>query len=260
MEFKDYDWSNINFKSIFRVTSSKSGTKICANGRTDIYQIGLKMSGESKILYNGKEYLFSAGSILFLPKESSTDIDYRTFILNQGDSLCIFFDSKADLPKDPILIQPCDIETYDLFLKINKAYNSPNRDFFECTSILFSILSVMNRKITQKSEKIGNMEKTISYMQNHVTDKYIDFFMLAKTNNMSIDYFRHTFKKIYGTSPLRYFNKLKINHIKKLLHNQKNSIGDVAFMSGFEDFNYFSRFFKKHTGYSPSEYRKIYFM
>lgn len=260
MELNDYNWSNIKFTEIFRVTSSKAGTKFFEHGRTDIYQIGLKMTGSSKITYNGNEYDFKTGSVLFLPKENVPDIDYKTFILKQGESLCIFFNSNAKLPKAPILIQQCDIQIYDLFLKIHKAYNSPNRDFFECTGILFEILSAINKKLNKKDEKSNYTEKIITYMQKHVTDKYIDFSLLAKNSNMGIDHFRHTFKKNLNVSPLQYFNKLKTEYIKKLLHNRKYSIKEVALMSGFENFNYFSRFFKKHTGYSPSEYRKIYFM
>lgn len=101
------------------------------------------------------------------------------------------------------------------------------------------------------------MTEVIMYMQSHVTDMYMDFNMLAAESGMSIDHFRHEFKRVYNLSPLQYFHKLKIEFIKKLMHNREYAIGDIAKIMGFDDLNYFSRFFKKHVGISPSEYKKI---
>ncbi|WP_261513046.1 helix-turn-helix domain-containing protein [Chryseobacterium paludis] len=43
---------------------------------------------------------------------------------------------------------------------------------------------------------------------------------------------------------------------KSLLSNTQLSVGDIAFSLGIEDPSYFTRFFKKHIGVSPNQYRK----
>jgi AraC-like DNA-binding protein len=35
------------------------------------------------------------------------------------------------------------------------------------------------------------------------------------------------------------------------------SVSEVSFAIGFEDPSYFGRFFKKHTGMTPTEFRKL---
>ncbi|MCD0470880.1 helix-turn-helix domain-containing protein [Flavobacterium sp. JAS] len=46
-----------------------------------------------------------------------------------------------------------------------------------------------------------------------------------------------------------------ILEIKRMLIDKQLSINEVAFAVGYEDYSYFSRFFKKQTGFSPTEFR-----
>ena len=44
---------------------------------------------------------------------------------------------------------------------------------------------------------------------------------------------------------------------KVLMQNNNMSVSEIAFEIGIEDVSYFGRFFKKHTGFTPTEYRKM---
>lgn len=44
---------------------------------------------------------------------------------------------------------------------------------------------------------------------------------------------------------------------KVLLYQPSISISEISFVIGFEDPSYFGRFFKKQTGQTPTEYRRI---
>jgi AraC family transcriptional activator of pobA len=59
-----------------------------------------------------------------------------------------------------------------------------------------------------------------------------------------------------GKSPLRILHDRRIIECKRELTYSAQSIGQIAYELGFSDEAYFSRFFTKHAGMSPSAFRK----
>jgi AraC-like DNA-binding protein len=72
---------------------------------------------------------------------------------------------------------------------------------------------------------------------------------------MSQTSFRRLFGQVLGMSPGQYRDKQRLWHAKDYLLGNICSIDEIARRCGFRDANYFSRFFKKHTGISPTGYR-----
>lgn len=257
MELTCYEWNQIRLTDVFHVHSPEAGTVLCRHGNTDIFQIGLKLRGKTDILYDNKNYDYHANSILYLPKEPHSTVDYRSYIAEQGESLCIFFDTPTSLPTTPLLLPDVDKQLLNLFLELHGAYRQKNRDIFLCMSLFYHILSCMNQSSKKNtSPHPERMNEVLLYIQNHAAEPYIDFALLAEGLDLSIDRFRHIFKETCGISPLQYFHRVKLDLIKAFLHDRSYSIQAVASLAGFNDFNYFSRFFKKHVGMSPMEYRK----
>ncbi|WP_353933452.1 helix-turn-helix transcriptional regulator [Erysipelothrix rhusiopathiae] len=59
--------------------------------------------------------------------------------------------------------------------------------------------------------------------------------------------------------PKQYINEQKLERAKHLILEGKYPITDVALKLGFSSIHYFSRKFKQHFGFAPSEYaQKIY--
>ena len=73
---------------------------------------------------------------------------------------------------------------------------------------------------------------------------------------MSTVYFRKTFMSVYGTSPIKYLNNLRINKAKAILMSDYDSIEQVALSVGYNSIYHFSKKFKLYTGRSPTEYVK----
>jgi AraC-like DNA-binding protein len=63
------------------------------------------------------------------------------------------------------------------------------------------------------------------------------------------------FKKLYGISPLGYVNALRATRAGGLLRDTNMNIAEIAERLGFENLSYFTRFFRKYRGKTPSEYR-----
>jgi AraC-like DNA-binding protein len=77
----------------------------------------------------------------------------------------------------------------------------------------------------------------------------------ARRLGTSYSNFRRTFREHTGVAPHQYRLHLKLSHARNLLRNSELSIKEIACQSGFEDEQYFRRFFKKTLGKTPTQYR-----
>lgn len=77
---------------------------------------------------------------------------------------------------------------------------------------------------------------------------------LAEKSFMSEVYFRKLFKEEFGVSPQKYIVNLRIQHAVGLISAGYHSLKEVAQLSGYDDYKYFSVEFKKAMGVSPSDY------
>ena len=64
------------------------------------------------------------------------------------------------------------------------------------------------------------------------------------------------FNKEVNMSCMTYLETLRINHARELLQHDDRSISEISAFIGYPDTNYFTKVFKKHTGMTPSEFRK----
>lgn len=72
---------------------------------------------------------------------------------------------------------------------------------------------------------------------------------------LSPNYMGDLIKKETGKTPQEHIQLALVEHAKRRLLSQTNSISDIASELGFEYPQYFSRFFKKKVGMSPAAYR-----
>ena len=59
------------------------------------------------------------------------------------------------------------------------------------------------------------------------------------------------FKEVYGTTPIRYINRIRLRKAKELLVNTDTSVSEIADLVGFQSIHYFSRFFKAKENCTP---------
>ena len=63
-------------------------------------------------------------------------------------------------------------------------------------------------------------------------------------------------KSLFLKTPSTLIQERVILEAKKLIHLSYKTMKEIAVTLNFEDENYFSRYFKKHTGVSPTNFRK----
>ncbi|MDQ0112021.1 AraC-like DNA-binding protein [Paenibacillus harenae] len=79
---------------------------------------------------------------------------------------------------------------------------------------------------------------------------------LAKVAFLHPNYFITSFKNMMGCSPIQYVTNRRLALAKRLLVETAEPIAEVARRAGMQN-HYLSRLFKRHTGISPNQYRRI---
>lgn len=75
--------------------------------------------------------------------------------------------------------------------------------------------------------------------------------------NYSHSFICKTFKKETGETVFSFFNRLKVDEAKRLLADTEMSVSEISANLGFTEIKYFGALFKKITGITPTDYRKI---
>ena len=133
----------------------------------------------------------------------------------------------------------------------------PTRTPFSGASRIIEILGL----IQERSKNIGvsgQASDVIREAQNRIclqSAQSIDFALLSRTLGVSYTTFRRRFKQQTGVSPAQFQNAIRLNHARDLLTSTDLPITEIATQIGFESIFYFSEFFKKKSGQSPSDYR-----
>jgi AraC-like DNA-binding protein len=79
---------------------------------------------------------------------------------------------------------------------------------------------------------------------------------IAREVGMSPTRAKEVFRHAFGCGIMTYFNHLKIWQAKRLLNDRSLTVEQVSHRMGFSSPSYFDRAFLKHTGETPTAYRR----
>lgn len=96
-------------------------------------------------------------------------------------------------------------------------------------------------------------KKLLNY--NITRNKTVGFY--AGKLNITSNHLNKCVKATLGKSASLLIDEMLILEAKVLMQKSDMTISEIAYEAGFEDTSYFGRFFKKHTGSTPTEYRKM---
>lgn len=111
------------------------------------------------------------------------------------------------------------------------------------------------------------MKKVISTQNENFTDKINNYINQNICKDLRVDSFctlLHTsrvelyslFGQLFNSTVAEYVKTYKLNYAANLLRTTKNTIQKISYLSGFNDYNYFSKLFKKHYKITPKSYKK----
>lgn len=92
---------------------------------------------------------------------------------------------------------------------------------------------------------------------NYNITKHNSVKFYATELNITPNHLNKSVKATLGSSASTLIDEMLILEAKVLIQKSDMAVSEIAFEIGFEDVSYFARFFKKHTGFAPTEYRKM---
>ncbi len=112
--------------------------------------------------------------------------------------------------------------------------------------------------ISQRDKYALNMALA-KRIADHIEENYtkeIRSSDIEKRFSISYDHANRIFKHQKGMSIISYRNKLRIDRAKVLLATTNKTVEEISIDTGFCDKYYFSKFFKKAVGISPTHFRR----
>lgn len=97
------------------------------------------------------------------------------------------------------------------------------------------------------------LRRAVAYVDDHYSED-VHLSGLAELCRVSASHLSRLFSEHLHTTFNDYLNRARIEAAERHLREGRMSIKEVAYATGYKDPNYFSRIFRKHTGFSPSSY------
>lgn len=99
------------------------------------------------------------------------------------------------------------------------------------------------------------VRESLAYIDKHYQET-MSVADISRAIGTSASYLSRIFKESTGETIIRTINNKRVEKAKMYLRETDLKVYEIADILGFENVTYFSRFFKKHTGISPKDYKE----
>lgn len=250
--------------------------------RVQFHNIVYITSGEGFHYVDFKPYTLRAGSLMFIAQGQVRSFDDRTglegyiilFTTNYlkenliHTDLVPFYRLYNTHRYDPVF-QPDDTEAESfppLLEQLEREYHHPNaiskKDILRLLlkALLLKIERITQTRLTtyqKNTEWFVHFGKFREHLQtNHARTRSVKDY--AGMLNISTKHLNTICKAVSGTTAKQCIDDFLILEIKRILATTNDPVQAIAYDSGFDEPTNFVKYFKKHTGNSPSEFRNTF--
>jgi AraC-like DNA-binding protein len=232
---------------------SKPSSNALNAERLYYYDLTFVLSGSLEYVIDGRIVTVCKNDCIFLKPDSvrarnksPIPVSYVSFnfLLPEGCDI--------DLPVFSKNVINTDIKSMISVFAQN--HISPNFHSSEkCISILNYIIYELLDNTELKSQN-PHIRKMLKYIDEHLGEP-IGLCEVSRFINLSPEYASTLFRRQTGKTMTDYINEKKMLYAKKLISEGSMPLVEIAPSLGFENYNYFSRLFKKLFGASPKSFK-----
>ncbi len=216
------------------------------------YDFTVLLSGTITYVIDGEKVRLNAGDAIFIPQGA---VRLRERVEN-CDYISVNFTGKEDFSRFPLLAKRfVDKEFLHLLAAYDEHFRNRSLHTVERFKEYVRLFLIKMEEFSERAQFSGITEEILLYLQNNLS-KRLSLEDVGNHTHFSPIYCATLFKKETGASIIQYFNQLKIERAKLLLEEGELSLLQIAEEVGFDDYNYFTRLFKKFAAYTPSQYRQ----
>ncbi|MDD2983853.1 MAG: tetratricopeptide repeat protein [Crocinitomicaceae bacterium] len=173
----------------------------------------------------------------------------------------------------PIMLLTAKADDADKIMGLEMGANDYLTKPFSLAEIKLRVKNILNLRqllreklegsVILKTTKIDGLnksdaafiEKIQEIIRKNLSNSQLDVPLLADLMFLSVSQFGRKLKNMTGKSPAEYIRNYKLQEAVQFLIDGK-SVAETGYEIGFADTVYFSKVFKKHFGYPPSEVNK----
>ncbi len=221
-----------------------------------------KQLAESARIYNLKKRekklaaCLLSGSSLITEEIESTFMETREMYANNLQKIGILLNSLLTNLSEKIYgtfpwLEKIEGNTFAYDMTEAQSIALMKQNFIDCIN---NGLEVIKKYELHHADSV--VRKTCAYVVEHV-EQDIRMEYISNEVCISKDYIGKLFKQKTGCNFNDFVTKVKMEHAKYLISTGELKNYEVSEKLGYSKPDYFSRLFKKYTGYTPSEFKKI---
>ncbi len=223
--------------------------------KIEFYELTFVLKGSMTYYANGEKLVLKKDDAVFLKPGTE-----RRRERGEGHVHYISFNfllkPEVNLPFDKCLKNVVNDDIKKLvsvfhFKHLTDKFHSKEKCLNILNYILYEIIDFT--KLKSSNEYVA---KIFNYAAEHLNEK-ISLKDVAGYIHLSKEYTAYIFKRETGTTLSAYINEQKILLSKKLILKENMTLNEISAHLNFANYDYFSKTFKRYTGLSPSEYKKI---
>lgn len=242
---------------------------VCSASIPPFSSIGLILEGTGTICVDGQELHPQAGQLYLLPAKSSqsfsTDLvhPYRKYFCHF--ELTCQNEELFDLIRMPLCTDAKDCAYAEkLFIQMQEACQGS--DIFSALKskqLLLELVCCYMESCPPGTVSLiehsfdSPLSDSVAYVEEHLNEN-VTVSQMAEAAGYHASHFTALFRQHLGISPGQFILRKKTERAAELLTATSMPVSAIAEALGFASQFYFSNFFKKQTGMTPSQYRTVY--